>query len=675
MREAVVASGTWFGWAMALLVPSQGGCLDAREGHSSPPDAVDSAQDTRPEETRTAADTTPPQETGEVSVAPTVAVCAPSAVAFEFSVPAIPTEVADREDCPLASVTTETSASNDYVSRTDYVWAGDTLTITQPSSVVRYAFAPDGELARFERSYAFAAATDVIEFLPGGRVASVWHGPVGGALEELVHQEWSADGRLVARTETFAAQGSEAPFGPRAQVVTTWEYDARGRLAGARTAFGPHVADASWTYDASGVPTRVVRTRDGVVVEDQRWTWDAGDAEDGGDAAGAVGAAGALAKREITRDVSGDAFGPGYAYTSYFLGGPRIAPLDDAELGAAVAREWRENPWNSAPAVDGARACRPLPTGFGHGYPATDARYDLGWARAERPHGIGFAYGSSVYAYDYGDLGWFGHEGADGGQGSLSVDLVNQGAGHAIVSYENGEMVRQVVTSSAWDLGSFEATRERVFEARAGQVGAGLLVSDQVSWTVAGTGQTGERELTFRYGDDGRLVKRELLDATRGLLAFQTWTWDAAGHVTAHAIAGGDSPNLMARPTTDDAPAVSHRYERTFDDDARLVRDAEIVVSKDGREAASELVRTFEGTRLVRVTGPREDTTYTYDAAGRLSEEVHRFSYAQVPPVEAVQRVTYAYDADGRLVRTEDRLSGEYPRNVIETRAYACGAP
>lgn len=673
MRESMGASkrqgrvdGARSGWAIALVVPLIGGCLDAREGHSSAPDVVEREPDTRTEETHTAVETTPPADTTsphEVGVGPVALspVCAPSAVPFAFTVPEIPSEVADRDDCPLASTTTDTTGSSDahYVHRTDYTWDGDTLAIAQQNSLVRYTFAPDGELARFERTHAFSDTADMFEFLPGGRVASVWHGPVGGALEELVHQEWSADGRLVARTETFAAQGSEAPFGARAEVVTTWRYDASGRLVGARTAFGPHVADASWTYNDAGIPTRVVRTRDGVVVEDQRWMWDA---------------AGALATREITRDVSGDAFGSGYAYTSYFLGGPRIAALDDAELGAAVVSDWRENPWNSAPSVDGARACRPLPTGFGHGYPATDARYDLGWARGERPHGIGFAYGSSVYAYDYGDLGWFGHEGADGGQGSLSADLINQGAGHAIVTYEGGEMVRQVVTSSAWDLGSFEATRERVFDAREGEAGAGLLVSDRLSWTVAATGQSGERELTFSYGDDGRLAKRELLDATRGLLAFQTWTWDTAGHVTSHAIARGEWPSVMATSVGTKVPDVTHRYERAFDAEACLVRDAEITVNSDGREAVVENVRVFEGARLVRETSPGDDITYTYDSAGRLGEEVHRYTYAQDPPVETVQRVTYAYDADGRLVRIDDRTGGEYPRAVIETRTYACEA-
>jgi YD repeat-containing protein len=159
-------------------------------------------------------------------------------------------------------------------------------------------------------------------------------------------------------------------------------------------------------------------------------------------------------------------------------------------------------------------------------------------------------------------------------------------------------------------------------------------------------------------------------------LAFQTWTWDTAGRVTEHAVASGDATMGVAETTAARLPVVSHRYQRAFDGDAdgRLLRDAEIVVSADGRESVAENVRSYDGTRLVRETRPGDDITYTYDSAGRLSEEVHRLSYAQEPPVEAVQRVTYAYDADGRLVHTEDRLSGDYPRNVSETRAYACEA-
>ena len=126
------------------------------------------------------------------------------------------------------------------------------------------------------------------------------------------------------------------------------------------------------------------------------------------------------------------------------------------------------------------------------------------------------------------------------------------------------------------------------------------------------TTSVGARELVFTYGDDGRLAKRALLDDDDGLIAFQTWAWDDAGRIVAHAITRArtawETPRGSAGPFG--ALETLHRYERAFDADGRMVRDTEIQVGPTGAENRTERAWVFEGELLMSVANGDDETEY-----------------------------------------------------------------
>ncbi|MCC6624340.1 MAG: hypothetical protein IT385_24020, partial [Deltaproteobacteria bacterium] len=593
----------------------------------------------------------------------TITWCTPQAVSAvpSINLPEIPPEVFDPE-CPLVEETIENhdayypdSSRVRYYHREDGVWAryssasfADLLHVVMDGGArveARYGRRFPGDDLRFDfREAIYRFTWDRAGHLLQSSV-------ILGETEEVhLTQTWQGD-RLVARTEMRSHwNGSETVLEP---LATAWQYDDAGRLVGATATGLGRTWRVAWSYDAHGRPTAVERLRDDVRVEHRTWTYDE---------------AGRVARRTILDDRTDE---------NQIGFGPRS--LDD--LGAASTYDWRQNPWpRSLPVFDAARACTHLPTSLGHGYPTDEPEYDLGTPVAERPSGIGWAYGNNSYGWDYGDLAWYSHGGIHG----LSIEDRGIERLEATITYEDGRMVSEsLVDGSTW-AGTRRFERARTFT-------DGRLSKDRLDLHVTFTSTDADgvevvhegdygRELTFARSGAGHLVARELHDDVFGLLERQTWTHDAEGRWLAHEVSKpspraqipdyywSDPASCEGCPSG--APVMWRRYERELDAAGRTTMLLEMYIEPGVPSSAQETRYTFDtaGRLIERRHGGGYRELWDYDAQGRLVREAWDHDGDGV--IEQWEETTW--DAWGRWVRRQYFYGADQPGRAL-VRTYACG--
>jgi len=589
--------------------------------------------------------------------------CAPVALSATPSInlPTIPDEVFDA-DCPLVEETTENDHSYypggprvRYYNRPDGVWAryanssfADLLHVVMDGGVrveARYGRRFPGSDLRFDfREAIYHMTWD----LDGNLLQS---SVILGDVEDVdLTQTWQG-GRLVARTEMRGRWNGEETV--REPLVTTWQYDDAGLLLGATATGLGHVWRVAWTYDAHARPTSVERLRDDARVELRTWTYDA---------------QGRVSERTIFEDrepESQDGFSP--------------RTLDD--VGTTPYADWRANPWPRAtPTLDVARGCTPLLTSLGHGYPTDEPEYDLGTPVAERPAGIGWAYGNNSYGWDYGDLAWYSHGGIHG----LAVEERGVQRFEGTIVYEGGRMVAETLVDHASWAGSRRFDRARTYvDGRLSRDRLDLHVSfpttDPEGVEVVHEGAYG-RELVFGRTTSGLLASRELHDDAFGLLERQTWTHDAAGHWLAHEVSRPSprasipdyywSDPASCEGCPEGPPIMWRRYEREVDASGRTVWLLDMYIEPGTPSSAVEQRFVFDtaGRLVERVHGGGYRELWTYDAEGRLLREAWDYDGDGV----AEQWTAWDYDARGRWTRQQLYYGVDQPGRAL-VRIFGCG--
>jgi len=269
-----------------------------------------------------------------------------------------------------------------------------------------------------------------------------------------------------------------------------------------------------------------------------------------------------------------------------------------------------------------------LPRGPGHGYPDREVEYQLGVARDERPHAIGFAYANDSYGWAYGDLAWFGHDGLGSdwyGQAmnrrELSLDVT--------VVYEGGRMVSEAGEMTAGD-GSSDEIWQSIERARELD-GSGRISSDSLSSPDGD--ELRVRTLQFARDEIGNLIERELwLDDSA--VSAQTWERDHEGRVLRHTI----------EATETRLGAATEAWEGWFSG------------FSSGEIAGTEYSWRYEGTQLVERSGGPDGRTerWTYDGEGRPIESEGSFVSGDVAGSK-----TWTYDHEGRVIENCNSYSTE----------------
>ncbi|MCA9562986.1 MAG: hypothetical protein KC561_05830, partial [Myxococcales bacterium] len=320
------------------------------------------------------------------------------------------------------------------------------------------------------------------------------------------------------------------------------------------------------------------------------------------------------------------------------------------------------NPWpNALPRQNG--ECWSLPHGPGHGYPAGESEYDLGVTVAERPAGIGLAYGYESFRWMYGDTSWYGHDG-------IASQYIGHGGTVAgthlsfATTYRNGVMVSEY--------GELEGTEDsRLIIDRTRELVDGRLVSDRVEVRDDSSGAPAVRDMVFEQGPQG-LLSRELWSGDT-LLARQEWDRDSQGTVTAHRVTdqplASDTQEWPLLLHSDSGEAVECQWVWTYDDAHRLQSRAS-QPSADNVPSLSQTVGYDEQGRWTEKDGFWENTyvvseSREFDVMGNLSEECTYWSE------DSFACQSYTYQEQGlRLTTHTQNQSGEPV--LTDNIAYRC---
>ncbi len=449
-------------------------------------------------------------------------------------------------------------------------------------------------------------------------------------------QTWDGD-RLLERVER---DGQDGP------IVRTWSWSynqerlIQATMTDTHDPENPILHQTRWSYDDQGRPSLVERSIDDVMVSREAWTYHPETS--------------AVATRDYwARSTASLIATEGGTEQEWTL----VDGLDDH---THPTPDYEKDPWSHA-LPQTTETCTRLPTGAGHGYPDAEPEHQLGVARTERPHGIGFKYGNDSYAWFYGDFAWYGHHGLGSawlGQGFAarpditSTHITYNDQGLMISEEANIELQGQ----------SAQLMRNRLTDTD-GHITQDTLVATQGD-------QTNTRTLLFERNEAKHLTARYLMEGDQ-ILDTQTWTHDAQGRVTGHTIEPrpalpSPSPSLQAVLSgfgDIEIPTASTWFWRY--EGALLVErgstgqdplNQSMVYDNQGR-----MIRQ-EGTFLVNDHIAAQ--TWRYDDKGRLDEHCVNYN------TDHGNCTRTTYDAAGRvawrMLETNDQ------QHVIEHNEYTC---
>ena len=449
-------------------------------------------------------------------------------------------------------------------------------------------------------------------------------------------QVWDGD-KLLSRTER---DGEDGPI----LRHWTWTFDgdllASATLTDTSNPEHERVWAASFEYHPSGALASVERHIDGVLIEREGWTF----TEEGYLASRTFWS---LSPSQLVEANGGEA--------SDWM----MSEALDTYHHPTQTFDYSGDPWARA-SFEARGDCVMLPRGPGHGYPDSEPEHQLGVARADRPGGIGAAYGNDSFGWIYGDQAWYGHDGI----GSAWLASPLGGPADSIdvtVSYNtSGQMTSERATVSPFGDAVVEIDRTRLI-VDGGITEDALLVTE---------GET-EHQRTLRFERDANGLTARTLLVGGEAVERQTWSRDDQGRVLGHAIEQNTDWRGQA-----------------FAEEAW-----EWVIDGFGLGALAEKSWhwRFDGGLLVERGSGAELQTLRYDASGRLIEQTGAFSFdggdvRQTWAFDEAGReveqcmdygdagmncTTTVYDAQGRLAWRET-VAGDAAPNITELHHYEC---
>lgn len=566
---------------------------------------------------------------------------APTVATPNLVMPTIPPEALEPV-CGLIEQGFAPASAHQSPSNTVYVHREDGLWVVLPSSSFNNLMhavlgGPDGKRIMEARygmrhglgGFAFSRWEPVYHHVYDADGHLLEAATIDGDVRQVYVSQRFEDSRLVERVEHRNNYIGDRLVLEALTTTYTWQ---AGLLTAARSEGWGHVWTVSYTYDAAGRPTGTERRRDDTLVERQTWSYSAQNH---------------LERRTVMIDqrfLQEDGFDPG--------------SLDS--LGHTQAYYWDTNPWpRSVPKVAASGTCLMLPNTPNHGYPAEEGEYDLLAPAAERPQGLGWAYGNSGYGWNYGDLAWYGH----GGVASLQAPVPQTSAlrVESVLTYVRSRMVTEVIKTLP-PLNETEVAARLVRERTLERDVEGPLMADRVDADITVASSTGEpthyehgRDMLFTRNSLGHLIARDLIDDDFGALERQTWTRDTAGRWLSHEVS---KPNwgmslwqewsyqpcdgCTAQPIT-----MWRRYERELDSAGRTVVTRDHYLDQPNNPVSSEVRYVYDAQgRLIRQSQGTYEQVWNFDTQGRLIRE--GWDYESDGELEGWTDIEY--DDEGRWV-------------------------
>ncbi|MAA79515.1 MAG: hypothetical protein CL916_09670 [Deltaproteobacteria bacterium] len=271
-------------------------------------------------------------------------------------------------------------------------------------------------------------------------------------------------------------------------INLSWSYDDEARMSqSVYTSANQQVSTASFVYDEKGQLIQLTRDLDGEILLRQSWNYEN--------------------EELISR-------------SSEYNSSQWYQSADNAHAQSVLNYS---SHWNSSIATT-EENCINLPYSIVHGYPDQEKVYQLGWPLNDVPNNIGFSYRYDGYGWNYGTQSWFGHMGV-----ASMYDVTEWNAETmrtSTITYQNGKMVTEVLTTDLEEESQFSITRTRSFE-------GDLMITDEVINTHPSS--SGIHTLEFSYDEQGNLETRNLhLDGVH--THHNTWTYDGEGTLNGHNI-------------------------------------------------------------------------------------------------------------------------------------------
>ncbi len=600
--------------SLLLTTLPMAGCLDAidapRQADPDDPDP-DDPDPNDPDPDDPDPDDPDPDDPNDPNTVETRRWCLPEAYPApeNYVLPEVPAEVLEPV-CHLAQTTTYNSYNNSQ-SSVRYDWDGNVLWARMGDNLMKVTYSGDIIIEkqwgqRRGSQLEFAPWEDITRYRYDNDGHLTEFAIISGGIEHIYQtQEW-ANGKLVKRVAEMNVYNPDTQQSVAEPLITTWSYFG-DQLANATATMAGEQWTADWTYDGQGRPTRVERKRGATVTGLMTWQFDANNR---------------LARRTVMRDPQADVLRESYS----------PGPLDT--LAVTNYDYWNGDPWAASVPREHASGCLVLPSTDEYGYPQDDTEYELGMPVAERPSGIGWAYGADTYGWNYGDLAWYSHAGVHGFEPNYY-----DGRRDSDLRYVNGVLVEETTSSTSGPIKNSHRLRSFV---------DGNLVVDRRDLVVESYSTDGQtttlrdvgRELRFSWdiksfeGQRDRLIQRELVDDERGVLESQSWNRDAEGRWLSHSVLGWSLWGSAAKLPFYDYDPCS---EQVCDGILKL----RVYFSRELDDAGRTLTTRTARPNADGILTEEQSDRRAYDAAGNLVWLQQNGGYLQ----------TWEYDANNRLVR------------------------
>ncbi len=498
-----------------------------------------------------------------------------------------------------------------------YDWDGNVLWVRMDDNLMKVTYAGDTIIEkqwgrRRGSQFEFAQWDDITRYRYDNDGHLTQFAIISGGIEHIYQtQEWT-NGKLVRRVAELNLYDSETGRSVAEPVVTTWSYYG-DLLVNATATMGGEQWTADWTYDEQWRPTQVERKRGALRTALMTWEYDANNR---------------VARRTIMRDSAAELLRESYS----------PGPLDT--FAVTNYDYWDGDPWAASLPRVHATGCLILPSTDEYGYPANDIEYELGMPSAERPNGIGWAYGADTYGWNYGDLAWYSHAGVHGFEPNYY-----DGRRDSDIRYVNGVMVEETTASTSGAVKSSHRVR---------QFTDGNLVVDRRDLVIDSYSSDGltvttreiGRELRFTWdiktleGQRDRLIQRDLVDDERGLLESQSWDRDLDGRWLSHSVLGWSLWGSAAK-------LPYYDYDPCAEQDCDGVLKLRVYFSRELDAAGRTLVTRTSRPNGDGVLTEEQSERRAYDDAGNLVW-LETGGYTQTWEYDDANRlVREAYDYDG----------------------------
>lgn len=422
----------------------------------------------------------------------------------------------------------------------------------------------------------------------------------------------------------------------------TWSYDQAGRMTvaeGVSTGSKTVTARADWKYDGAGRPIEVIRQRDGAVHRINRWSY---------------GEENKLVNRTIVT-VSHPAH---FTQLLDNYEGQKSFNMFGYDYGVAQFPD----------------DCHFPGVSLTDGYPGY--HYDLGWTRlAEEEPASDTVHWNRQYAnhelygfsnYYYVPPIWATHDLlSTPWTSTLKSEQVIVEIDYNAAGENTSEQIYGLLPD--FERGDLLHQRSRAFE-------DGRLVQDRVRIGATESAAAVQRTLEFQYDSANRLIRRELLE-NEVLLAYQSWSFDQAGHHLGHTVflpyVDGNYWVSETGPTEGFEVTEHGQIGRQFDDAGRMIQSWSAGPKGDKHNVWNYAFHE-SGVVSEAATGAKDGssrTEYRFDTQGR---EILRWSDYKGVRSSSAEKI---YRVDGRIERMTSYNYGADGKKTVGNMTryhYAC---